>query len=67
MARVAIRPLSLAMCGLNTCRSYRPKQDECALSSAALHVPDKNGNDFVQTVADEERHSKAMESDAPCS
>ena len=37
-----------------------PKQDECALSSAVLHVPDKNGNDFVQTVADEER-LKAME------
>ena len=37
-----------------------PRRDECALKSAALHVPDKNGNDFVQTVNDES-HLKAIE------
>ncbi len=32
-----------------------PKRDKCALESAALHVPDKNADDFVQTVDDEDR------------
>lgn len=37
-----------------------PKQDECVLQSAVLHVPDKNGKDFVQTISDENQ-LKAIE------
>ena len=37
-----------------------PKKDECVLESAVLHVPDKNGRDFVQTVNDENQ-LKAIE------